>query len=148
MTTEQYSTSIPVEIRDADGAQWLSGVVLAEGRAGSTRSELFAPGAARWAAEGIAVRTEHLRGDVGRAIPTRHPGGEIRIKLRATAEIRAAFESGKRFLSAEFHALAEQRSAGIREVLEALLVGAAMTDDPEYVQARAELRNRKRRYYL
>ena len=41
--TEQHSTAIPVEIREADGAQWLSGVVVAEGRAGSTRQELWTP---------------------------------------------------------------------------------------------------------
>ena len=146
--TEQYSTAIPVEIRDTDGAQWLSGVILAEGRAGSTRQELFAPGAAQWPAEGVVLRTEHLRGEVGRAVPTRHPGGEIRIRLKATAEIRQAYEAGKRFLSAEFHALQEQRSAGIREVLSALLVGAAMVSDPEYVQATAELRSKRKRYYL
>ena len=146
--TEQHSTAIPVEIREADGAQWLSGVVVAEGRAGSTRQELWTPGAAQWSADGIVVRATHLQGEVGRAVPTRHPGGEIRIKVRATPEIRQAYESGKRFLSAEFHALKEQRSAGIREVLSALLVGAAMVDDPEYKQATAELRNRQPRYYL
>ena len=146
--TEQYSTAIPVEIREADGSQWLSGVVLAEGRAGSTRSELFAPGSAQRPAEGIVLRTEHLHGDAGRAVPTRHPGGEVRIKVRATPEIRQAFKSGKRFLSAEFHALKEQRSAGIREVLSALLVGAAMVADPEYVQATAELRSKRKRYFL
>ena len=146
--TENYSTAIPVEIREADGSQWLSGVVLAEGRAGSMRQELFAPGAAQWPAEGIVVRETHLQGEVGRAVPTRHPGGEVRIKVRATPEIRQAYESGKRFLSAEFHALKEQRSAGIREVLSALLVGAAMTDDPEYIQATAEIRSKRKRYYI
>lgn len=146
--TEQHSTAIPVEIREADGSQWLSGVVIAEGRAGSTRQELFAPGSAQWSADGIVVRATHLQGEVGRAVPTRHPGGEIRIRLKATPEIRSAFESGKRFFSSEFHALKVQHSAGIREVLSALLVGAAMVDDPEYKQATAELRNRRPRYYL
>ena len=148
--TEQHSTAIPVEIREADGSQWLSGVVIAEGRAGSSRQELFTPGSAQWSADGIVVRATHLQGEVGRAVPTRHPGGEIRIKVRATPEIRSAYESGKKFLSAEFHSLIENRAAGgtIREIESALLVGAAMVRDPEYVQATAELRSKRKRYYL
>ena len=143
--TEQYTTAIPVELREADGAQWLSGVVLQEGRAGTTRKELFAPQSVTWPAEGITVRTVHLQDDVGRAIPTRHAGGEIRIKVRATSEIRSAWAAGKRFFSAEFHALSESRAAaGIRELLSAYLVGVSLVADPEYSQAVAELRSKSK----
>ena len=148
--TEQHATAIPVELRAADGAQWLSGVVLQEGRMGTSRKELFAPLSVTWPAEGITVRTAHLQDDVGRAIPTRHEGGEIRIKVPATPEIRKAWDAGKRFFSAEFHALKEETraAAGIRELLSAYLVGASLVAAPEYQQAVAELRHKRRRVWL
>ena len=143
--TEQYFSTIAVELRGADGAQWLSGVVLQEGRAGTTRKELFCPQSVTWPAEGIIVRTTHLQDDVGRAIPTRHAGGEIRIKVPSTPEIRSAWDAGKRFFSAEFHALEETRAAaGIRELLSAYLVGASLVAAPEYKQAVAELRHKSK----
>ena len=76
------------------------------------RPEVFAPGALVWGADGIAIRTEHRGAEVARAIPTRGPDGSIRISAIATPEIRAAYASGKRYLSAEFQSLAEIRTAG------------------------------------
>ena len=136
---------VPLELRESDQGEHLVGTVIQEGRAGTVRKELFAPQSLTWPAEGIPVRTEHLRGEVGRAVPTRHPGGEIRIRLKATPEIRSAYQEGKKFLSAEFFALRESRSAGIREIESALLSGAAMVRDPEYRQATAEIRTKPRR---
>ena len=104
---------------------------------------MFAPGALTWPAEGIAIRTEHRGVEVGRAIPSRHLNGEIRISAKASPEIREAFSS-KRFLSVEFTSLDETRNAaGIREIARAYVDGAAMTDQPEYTQARAELRKKR-----
>ena len=132
---------LPVEIRSSDEGELLTGIVVQEGRSGSERQELFAPQSLMWPAEGVPIRATHLQGEVGRAVPTRHPGGEIRIRLKATAEIRSAFQSGKKFLSAEFFSLRESRAAGnIREIESALLSGVAMVRDPEYKQATAEIR--------
>ena len=139
------ANTIPLEIRESDDGEHLVGVVVQEGRAGTARKELFTPQSLTWPAEGIPVRTEHLQGEAGRAVPTRHPGGEIRIRLKATPEIRSAYQAGKKFLSAEFFALRESRSAGIREIESALLSGAAMVKDPEYRQATAEIRTKPKR---
>ena len=140
--------NVPLEIRESDEGEHLVGVVVQEGRAGTARQELFAPQSLIWPAEGIPVRTTHLQGEVGRAIPTRHSGGEIRIRLKATPAIRSAYESGKKFLSAEFFALRESRAGSrgtIREIESAMLAGAAMVADPEYRQATAEIRTKPKR---
>ena len=140
MKTETYTAAIALELREGER---LEGVILQEGRVGSSRAEVFAPGALTWDADGIAIRTEHRGREIARAIPARHPNSEIRISLKVNPEIRAAFDAGKRFLSVEFHALAEQRTAAnVREIARAYVEAAAMTDDPEYTQARAEIRSR------
>lgn len=136
---------VQLEIRASDEGEHLNGVILQEGRAGTSRKELFTPQSLSWPAEGVPLRTTHLQGEVGRVVPTRHPGGEIRIRLKVTPEIRAAFSEGKQFLSAEFFALRESRSAGIREIEHALLSGTAMVSSPEYKQATAEIRSTQRR---
>ena len=138
--------NVPIEIRASDDGEHLNGVIVQEGRVGSVRKEIFSPNSLTWPSEGIPLRAVHLQGEVGRVVPTRHPGGEIRIRLKSTPEIRAAFESGKKFLSAEFFALKESRAAGnIREILSALLAGAAMVTSPEYAQATAEIRTKTKR---
>ena len=135
-----------IEIREAEGGDRLVGTILQEGRAASVRPELFAPGALVWGDDGIAIRTEHRGAEVARAMPVRGPHGDIRISAVATPEIRAAFASGKRYLSAEFQPLAEIRTVGnIREIQRAFIGAAAMVRDPEYVQARAEVRARASR---
>ena len=141
MKPETYTAAVPLELREA--GERLEGVILQEGRAGTSRAEVFAPGSLLWGETGIAIRTEHRGREIARAIPSRHPHGVIRISAHATPEIRAAFASGRRFLSVEFHALAEQRTAArVREISRAYIEAMAMTDVPEYEQATAELRSR------
>ena len=143
---ETVGPSVEVEIREADGGARLVGTILQEGRAASVRAELFTPGAMVWADTGISIRTAHRGAEAGRAIPVRSPTGEIQISAIATPEIRAAFASGKRYLSAEFQSLAEIRSrSGVREIQKAYLSAGALVRDPEYVQARAEVRQRASR---
>ena len=114
---ETVRRAVEIEIREADDGDRLVGVILQEGRAASVRPEVFAPGALVWGEDGIAIRVAHRGAEVTRAIPVRSPTGEIRISALATPEIRAAFASGKRFLSAEFQPLAEIRTVGnIREI--------------------------------
>ena len=143
---ETVGGAVEIEIRAADDGERLEGVILQEGRAASVRPEVWAPGASIWAADGIAIRTEHRGVEVARAIPTRGPDGSIRISALATPEIRAAYASGKRYLSAEFQALAEIRTAGgVRELQRAYISGGALVRSPEYTQARAEVRQRAAR---
>ena len=127
----------------------LHGVLIQEGRAASARAEVFAPLSLVWASDGIAIRAKHLGAEDSRVIPTRETNGEIRIAAPASASIVAAFNEGRKFLSIEFHALQETRSAaGVREIQQAFLPGAALVSDPEYKQATAEVRARQRRVWL
>ena len=139
------SLTAPVEIRQADDGPRLAGVIMQEGRAATGgRAELFAPGAVLWPPEGIAIRTEHLGAEHGRAVPTRDADGSIRIDAPAPPAVVAAIGAGKRFLSVEFLAARELgTAAGVREIQRALVDGAALVRRPEYSQARAELRGRR-----
>ena len=138
-----------VELREASDGPRLEGVLIQEGRAASQRAEVFAPNSLVWASEGIALRAEHLGSEDSRAIPTREANGEIRIAAPASAAIVGAFNEGRRFLSIEFHSLAETRSAsGVREIQSAFLSGGALVSTPEYSQAVAEVRAIKRRVWL
>ena len=141
--------SCPVEIREADNGPVLHGILIQEGRAASVRAEVFAPFSLVWGSEGVAIRATHLGAEDSRAIPTRESNGEIRIAAPASAAILAAFNEGRRFLSIEFHSLQETRSkAGVREITQAFLPGAALVAEPEYKQARAEVRSTRRKVWL
>ena len=141
-----------VEIRESDTGPTLYGVILQEGRAATGgRAEVFAPMSVIWPGDGIAIRTEHHGAEVGRAVPARETGGEIRIATKATPVVVSAVNAGRRYLSVEFHSLQEARTAGgVREIQRALVDGAALTDDPEYGQTSAEVRKarRERRVWL
>ena len=138
-----------VEIREADNGPMLHGVLIQEGRAASVRPEVFAPGSLVWSSDGVAIRAKHLGAEDSRAIPTRETNGEIRIAAPASAAIVGAFNEGRKFLSIEFHALQETRSAaGVREIQQAFLTGVALVADPEYKQATAEVRSKQRRVWL
>ena len=138
-----------VEIREADNGPMLHGVLIQEGRAASVRPEVFAPGSLVWSSDGVAIRAKHLGDEDSRAIPTRETNGEIRIAAPASAAIVGAFNEGRKFLSIEFHALQETRSAaGVREIQQAFLPGVALVASPEYTQATAEVRSKQRRVWL
>lgn len=141
---------VNVEVREADDGPRLHGTILQEGRAArGGRSELFAPGSIVWPDRGIVIRTEHRGRAEAHAMPTRGPNGEIKIAVRATPAIVEAVRGGKDRMSVEFHAVREHRTAGgVREIERALVDAAALTDDPEYVQTRAEVRQRRRRVWL
>ena len=139
----------PVEVRASAEGPRLHGVILTEGRAArGGRAELFAPGAVVWPADGIAIRAEHLGPEIARAVPTRD-GTEIRIAAGASPAVFEAVKNGRKWMSVEFHSIAETRtSAGVREITRALVDGASLTDDPEYHQTSAEVRTRRRRVWL
>ena len=139
----------PVEVRESETGPLLVGCLIQEGRAASVRAEVFAPLSLVWASNGISIRAKHLGAEDSRAIPTREANGEIRIAAPASSALVAAFNDGRRFLSIEFHALKETRSkSGVREIQQAFLPGAALVSDPEYKQARAEVRSTRRRIWL
>ena len=148
--TETVQYVVPVELREADdGPPMLRGVVLQEGRAAhGGRAEVFTPLSVLWPADGIAIRAEHRGVEVGRAVPTRDADGSLRIETRATPAILTAYKT-RRYFSVEFHALAEVRTAGgVREITRALVDAAAMVSSPEYSQATAEVRSKRRRVWL
>ena len=130
-----------VECRASEDGPMLHGVILTEGRAArGGRAEVFAPGSLTWRADGIGINTKHLAVPEVRAVPVRE-GNEIRISAKATPAIFTAVNSGKRYMSVEFHPVNETRTAGgIREIELALLTAATLTDDPEYHQTSAEVR--------
>ena len=150
LETLQYV--VPVEVRSAgfdNGPHLLLiATIIQEGRAGSVRSELFAPMSIIWPENGIAVRVEHRGIEVARAVPERRQDGAITIRTPATERIQEAFTT-RRFMSIEFTSLAETRTAsGIREIARAYVGAVAMVADPEYKQATAEVRSRQRRVWL
>ena len=137
---------VEVEIRESEGVPRLHGTIMQEGRAATGGlAELFAPGSVLWPEGGIAIRTEHHGRAEAHAMPTRQPDGEIRIAAKATPAIVAAVNAGRKAMSVEFTALRETRTAGgVREITRAFVDGAALTDDPEYTQTKAEVRTRRR----
>ena len=142
MTENEIRCAVTLE-EDRDG-RMLRGVILQEGRAAmGGRAKVFAPQSVRWPDNGLAVRLEHRGRVVARAIPVRAPNGEIRIATPATPEIVAAVQGGKRAMSVEFRATEDLRTpAGVREIRAAIVDAAALTCNPEYEQARAEVRQR------
>ena len=135
----------PVELRDA--GRTLYGTLITEGRAASGgRAEVFTPGSVEWPSVGVGILTAHRAAPEVRATPERQSDGRITIAARATDAIRQAVASGKRFMSVEFHALAERTTAGgVREVLRALVPDVALVESPEYDSTGAEIRRRGRR---
>ena len=140
---------VPVEVRESDDGPMLRGTVIQEGRAATGgRAELFSPFSVLWPANGIAILGEHHGSELALAVPTREADGSIRIETRTTPDILTAYET-RRYFSVEFRALQEVRTAaGIREIQSAVISAAALVADPEYKQARAEVRGRSRRVWL
>lgn len=138
---------VEIELREAEGGPRLHGTIVQEGRASTGgRAELFAPGAVTWPETGIEIRATHLGRPEVRAMPRRAANGEITIEAAATPALVEAVKAGKTSMSVEFYPLRETRTAGgIRELQRVLVDAAALTNDPEYAQARVELRNRRRR---
>ena len=139
---------VPVELREADGGPTLRGVVLQEGRAAAGgRLESFSPLSVIWPSNGIALLSEHRGAELARAVPTRDADGSLRISTPATPAILKAYETRK-FFSVEFRAISEVRTkGGAREVTRALVESAALVTNPEYSQAVAEIRTKRRRVW-
>lgn len=134
-----------LELRDT--GKRVEGVIIQEGRAASERREVFAPGAVRWSSSGIDLLGGHGGKSVAVAFPVREPNGAISISVPATQPVRDAMSKYGSGLSVEFMALEERRTGGgIREITRAYVDAAAFVSSPEYTQAKAEIRKRRRRW--
>lgn len=132
-----------VEIREQAGREpTLHATILSEGRAASGgRRELFAPGSVDWPTGGVGVVLKHLADPEVRGQVVRARNGELRLQARATPAIQAAVAAGKRFMSVEFRAIRERvTKGGVREILQAYVDNALLTDVPEYDTTAAEVR--------
>ena len=134
------------ESRESPGR--LTGTLLTyEVRAGD-RPEIFRRGSLRWPPEGILVREMHQRNrPIVRAIPYLDgdavkldtPLPSTQLGRDSATNIRAGVYTG---LSVEFHAEAEGKRAGLREITKALLGGAGLVDSPSYGGSTVEVRRR------
>ena len=147
MDARRLVSGAAVELRSADDGERLHGVMIQEGRAASGgRAEVFAPGSVEWPSDGVGILLGHREAPEVRAAASRQSDGRITVEAEATPAIREAVQAGKRWLSIEFHALAERTVAsGVREVLQAFVPRAALVADPEYDVTGAELREAERR---
>ena len=138
--------SFEVEIRETEGREpALHGVMLTEGVAASERRELFLPGSVSWPHQGIGIAPDHRMPTESRAHPVRQRDGRLTLTARATNALKAAVEAGKRHMSVEFVSIEERTGkSGIREIVQALVVRAALTATPEYTATAAEIRSTRR----
>jgi len=138
----------PLTFEVRESGQKLHGVILTEGRAASGgRAEVFTPNAVKWPPDGVAILADHRGAELARAVPERAQGGEIRVSVPATPAIRAAIQSGKRFMSVEFKPIEERTTpGGVREILSAMVDRAALVSGPEYDSTSAEIRRRSEFY--
>lgn len=130
-----------------DHLKHVRGTVLQEGRAAAGgRAEVFAPGACSWPPAGVPLLLAHKGRPLVPAVElTRTADGMIQFEIDSTPELRARLDEAAG-LSVEFVSLDEKRTAGgVREIQAALITGVAFTREPEYEQARAELRSARRK---
>ena len=151
--SEHHHVDTTLECREAKGSPGrLVGTILPVGRVAGDRPELFVGSGVQTPAAGIALLPEHRSSIVVmRFDPIRGDDGTLKIDHRlpnspAGREMAASVRSGKTpGLSVEFHALAEARVSGVREVRLSLITAVATVPSQSYDQARAEVRTRQTR---
>ena len=129
-----------VEDRERRGPGRLTGTIVPFGRVMSDpgrQREIFAPGSVTTPSNGVRLLLEHRGRQVMRITPRIDASGvHVDQVLPDTAEGREAARlvraGERRGLSAEFHALRETTTRGVREVTESMLVGAALAKRPSY----------------
>ena len=131
---------LQIELRQT--ANELHGVLIAEGRAASGgRNELFTPNSVEWPDSGVDILGKHQGAVETRVIPERQADGSITFSAGLTDGLREAWNSGRQYMSVEFHALKSRTvRAGTREIQRALVTAGALVKTPEYDVARAEIR--------
>ena len=139
-----HTHTFEVEIRQVQGREEkeIVGSIIQEGRVSQDRKEVFTPNSISWPTEGIAILAAHRGSVESRALPVRQRDGTLTIRARATDALREAVQSGKKYLSIEFHALSQEMMGGgtVREIRSALVSSAALVHAPSYIQTSAELR--------
>ena len=135
----------------------LVGTLLTYGElAGGGRRELFEAGALEWPETGIVINRQHdRRAPIMRAVPEVRDGRiVIDAPLPDTAagrdaarEVRDGLMTG---LSIEFRARLQTYTAGVRRIKRAVLAGAGLVYNPEYLGSAVEVRERagRRRVWL
>lgn len=149
-----------IELRADDSRQSpgrIVGTLIEYGRRASDRAEVFADGALRWDEGGVILNEQHNRqAPIMRFLPV-VDGAEVRIDsplpdTQRGRDAAAMVRNGTfRGLSIEFRAVEEGRRAGMREVRQARLLGAALVDDASYkgsLEVRQRDRCRRRRVWL
>ena len=154
--SEHHRIDGALECRAATGSPGrLVGVILPVGRVAGDRPELFVGSGVQTPSEGIALLPEHRSSTiVMRFDPIRGDDGELRVDhllpdtpegLALAASVRSGAKPG---LSVEFFPLDEARVSGVREVRHSLITAVATVPSQAYDQARAEVRSRRRRFWL
>ena len=145
---EYHETPTPLECRDETGSPGrLVGVILPAGRVAGDRAELICGRGIQTPSAGVRLLPEHRSATVVMTFdPLRDPDGTLKIDHRLPDSpegraLAASVRSGARpGLSVEFHALAEARVSGVREVRESLITAVATVPAGAYTQATAEVR--------
>ena len=150
-----------IELRADDARQSpgrIVGTLLTYGKRASDRAEVFAAGSLAWEDRGVVLNEQHNRqAPIMRFVPV-VDGAEVRIDAALpdtqrgrdmATSIRNNTMTG---LSIEFCSKEERQRAGMREVVAAQLLGAAVVDQGSYtgdleVRGRDE-RSRRRRVWL
>ena len=151
MSAERYHVGTQLEVRESTGSPGrLTGVILPTGRVARDRPEIFVGEGVTTPSEGIRLLSEHRsEKTVMRFEPIRGDDGSLRVDhlLPDSPEGRALADdvrSGRKArLSVEFHALAEARVQGVREVRESLVTAVATVPAGSYHQAQAEVRGKQ-----
>ena len=147
-----------VEVRDDHMSPGrLVGTLLRYGEpAGSGRSEVFEAGSLEWPAEGIVLNRQHnRRAPIMRVVPEVRDGAVVldaplpdtAAGRDAAREVRDGLMVG---LSVEFRAALQTYRSGVRRIKRAMLRGAGLVHNPEYLGSRVEVRERagRRRLWL
>ena len=145
-----------IEYREDESRQSpgrIVGSLLTYGKRALDRPEVFSPGALQWPEGGIILNMQHDRQQAVMRFKPELAGDELRIDAAlpdtqrgrdAATMIRNGTMTG---LSIEFRAVAEGRSAGVRQIRRAHLAAAALVDSPSHsstVEVRARPSARRR----
>ena len=117
---------------------------------GQRRKERFIPDSLQWPKGGIVLNVGHTADQLGAIMPVAdstglavdHPLPDTPIGRDVARKAKAGDLSG---MSIEFVPIQTREVGGITEVTLGVLVGAAITDRPEYKGAAIELRHRQHR---
>ena len=131
----------PIEYRADDSRLSpgrIFGTLLSYETKAKDRSEVFGRGALSWPADGVVLNLSHDRKQpVTRFTPEQRDAAVVvDVALPDTSRGRDAISMIRdgvfRGLSVEFRALKQEHAGGVRRILSAQLLGAALVDDAAY----------------